>query len=79
MIGRDSTACGADGHCITCSDEGAPMRVAEPAVSGLALCADATGRVAEVEVSLMDGVVPGDLLLVHAGVAIARLPAEAAR
>ena len=34
MIGRDSTACGADGHCITCSDEGAPMRVAEPAVSG---------------------------------------------
>ncbi len=78
MIDRDSTMCGADGHCITCSDEGVPMRVAGPPFSGLALCADAAGRESEVEVSLVDCVVPGDLLLVHAGVAIARLTAGAA-
>ena len=52
------------------------MRVAEPARDGLALCADDAGRESEVEVSLLEGVVPGDLVLVHAGVAIARLPAE---
>lgn len=52
------------------------MRVVDPGVAGLARCADAEGRESEIEVSLVDHVVPGDLVLVHAGVAIARLPGE---
>lgn len=52
------------------------MRVAEPGAAGLARCIDAEGRESEIEVSLVDNVMPGDLLLVHAGVAIARLPGE---
>jgi hypothetical protein len=59
--------------CVTCSDEG---RVAElsswpeadraQAVSG--------GRVETIDVSLVDGAQPGELVLVHAGVAITRVP-----
>ncbi len=72
-----STACGPDGHCITCSDQATPMRVVgAAAAAGLAFCTDAGGNESEVEVTLVNDVVQGDLLLVHAGVAIARLPAE---
>ncbi len=78
MTGHFSTTCGADGHCITCSDAATPMRVVEPGRAGLARCTDAEGRESEIEVALVDDVVRGDLLLVHAGVAIARLPAEGA-
>jgi len=58
--------------CVTCSDEG---RVAEVS----AVRADrrveviTEGRHETIDVSLVDPVVPGDLLLVHAGVAIASL------
>jgi len=76
VTGYHSTACGADGHCITCSDEAFEMRVVESLATGLARCTDAGGRDAEIEVTLVDDIVPGDLLLVHAGVAIARLPAK---
>ncbi|MBA3659202.1 MAG: HypC/HybG/HupF family hydrogenase formation chaperone [Gemmatimonadales bacterium] len=40
---------------------------------GLALCADAEGRPAEVEVDLIDRVAEGDVILVHAGVALVRV------
>ena len=33
----------ADGHCVTCSDEGVAMRVVEAAADGLALCAGEDG------------------------------------
>jgi hypothetical protein len=58
--------------CVTCSDEG---RVAEVS----AVRADrrveviSEGRHETIDVSLVDPVGPGDLLLVHAGVAIASL------
>jgi hydrogenase maturation factor len=39
---------------------------------GLALCEDAAGAHSSVEIALVDGVAPGDLLLVHAGTALAR-------
>lgn len=60
-------------HCVTCSDEGVPMRVVEPEADGLALCADGDGRRRSVETTLVGPVAPGDALLVHAGVALLRL------
>ena len=58
-------ACGAGGHCITCSDEGLPMRVLEAADDG--------GAHHTVETALVAPVAPGDELLVHAGVALVAL------
>ena len=58
-----------ENHCVTCSDEGVPMRVQALRDDGLALCDDGT----EVMVDLVTPVEPGDELLVHAGVALARL------
>jgi hydrogenase maturation factor len=61
-------------HCITCGDEGIEMRVAQAAdAHGIARCQAGDGAPAEVDVLLVEPVVPGDLLLVHAGVAIARV------
>jgi hydrogenase maturation factor len=54
-------------HCITCSDEGVPMRV-ERVVERIAIC-----QGAEVMTDLVDDVQPGDQLLVHAGVALVKL------
>lgn len=60
--------------CITCSDEGVPMRVVAigPGV-GLALCEGPEGRRSEVMTGLVVGVAVGDVLLVHAGTALIRL------
>jgi hydrogenase maturation factor len=59
-------------RCITCSDEGLPMRVVEPArADGIAICVDEAGADHEVAVDLLDPVAVGDDILVHAGVAIA--------
>lgn len=58
-------------HCITCSDEALP---------GLVLSVDNEAGLAtvsihsatrEVDITLVDEVVPGDMLLVHGGVALA--------
>jgi HupF/HypC family protein len=54
-------------HCITCSDEGVEMRVLA-VDDGLAHCDGG-----EVMTDLVGGVEPGDTVLVHAGVAIARV------
>lgn len=43
------------------------------APSGLARCADAGGAIRDVETGLLDTVVPGVRLIVHAGTAIGRL------
>jgi hydrogenase maturation factor len=70
-------SCDSD-HCITCGDDGDPMTVVRiDEVRGLALCSGDDGARSTVETALVDPVVPGDLVLVHAGTAIARL--EAAR
>ena len=65
--------CDREGHCVTCSDEGVPMRVLAPAGEGLALCADAEGRACEVLTGLVGPVGVGELLLVHAATALTRL------
>ena len=64
-------------HCITCSDEGVPMRVAalldDP---DLAICVDEGGARTDVMTALVEDVRVGDRLLVHAGTALLRLEAE---
>jgi hydrogenase assembly chaperone HypC/HupF len=61
-------------HCITCGDDGVPMRVLRvDERRGLALCVDETGERHTVEIALVESVRGGDQLLVHAGTAIAAL------
>ena len=61
-------------HCITCSDEGIAMRVERvDQARGLALCATEDGAQSTVEIALVEPVAAGDLVLVHAGVALAEL------
>jgi len=69
--------CGSD-HCVTCGDDGEAMAVvALDTERGLALCEDAAGARHTVETALVEPVDLGAALLVHAGTAIARLPAVA--
>jgi hypothetical protein len=62
-------------HCITCGDDGEPMTVvAVDRERGLALCSSDDGLQATVETALVEPVIAGERLLVHAGTAIVRLP-----
>ena len=71
---------GPEGGCITCGDVAVPMRVREvDAAQGLALCQDDAGGMAWVEAALVADPAPGDLLLVHAGTALAALEPEERR
>jgi len=73
----DAMRCDAEHHCITCGDDGAPMRVLRlDEVRGLALCADEEGTHHTVEIDLVAPVAPDQMLLVHAGVALVRLEEE---
>jgi hydrogenase maturation factor len=65
----------ADPHCITCSDEGIEMTVVAMTQCG-AQCRDPEGIDQRVEVELVEPVSIGEVLLVHAGVAIANLGAR---
>ena len=59
-------------HCITCSDDGVPMTVVRvDSERLLALCEDEAGKRSSVEIALVDPPAPGQVLLVHAGTAIA--------
>ena len=61
-------------HCVTCGDDGIPMRVvAVDEDRALALCEAEGGARESVEIALVDAVAPGDALLVHAGTALAKL------
>jgi hydrogenase maturation factor len=63
--------CASD-HCITCSDEGVAMRVVEANGNGLARCIDERGE-SDVMIDLVGPVDIGDMLLVHAGVALTKV------
>jgi hydrogenase maturation factor len=63
-----------DEHCVTCSDEGVEMTVVEMTQCG-AQCRDPDGIDQRVEIDLVEPVAIGEVLLVHAGVAIANLGA----
>ena len=63
-------------HCITCADEGIALRVLE-LDAATALCAEGDNVVRSVAIDLVAPVAVGDVLLVHAGVAIRRLATPA--
>lgn len=68
-------ACELTDGCVTCGDVAVPLTVL--ASRGVdARCRDAEGREEVVATELVGPVSPGDRLLVHAGVAIARLEEE---
>ena len=78
-----STAAVAPAHCvgdvcITCSDEAVPVRITELRRDELALVATEAGTFEEVSIALVDAGV-GDVVLVHAKEAIARVAASAFR
>ena len=65
--------------CITCGDQGVPVRVlSADETTALAVCADASGATEQIATELVGPVAPGDVLLVHAKVALAHLDAEEA-
>ena len=62
-----------EGHCITCSDEALPAKILRiDEETGLALV-EVKDTTEEIDITLVDSVVPGDLVLVHGGVAISLL------
>ncbi len=58
--------------CVTCGDQAIPVRVLEVR-EGVAVCEDRVGNRAEIAIELIPDAGPGDVLLVHGGVAIARV------
>lgn len=60
-----------DNHCLTCSDELLSVRVVLVYDVGTALV-ELGGLREEIDISLIGQVRPGDILLAHAGVALAR-------
>ena len=65
--------CDDESHCITCGDEALPLLVLEvDDERELALCSNGAGDRSSVEIALVAPVTRGDVLLVHAGTAIAR-------
>ena len=63
----------AEGHCITCSDEAVTVQVLQvDSETGIAFVT-VQDKTEEVDITLVEDVVPGDWLLVHGGVAIANV------
>lgn len=67
-----------DDVCVTCHDEGRPGEVVTASADGMAQVRTARG-VETVATMLVDPVVAGDLVLVHAGTAIRRVGEELRR
>ncbi len=66
----------ADFHCITCSDEAVSVCVIS-VDQATALAQVAVGdKTGEVDVSLIESVKPGDILLAHGGVALAHVSGD---
>jgi len=64
--------------CVTCSDEGRLGEVVSPSADGMAAVRTARG-VESVATALIDPVVAGELVLVHAGTAIGRIDEQERR
>jgi hydrogenase maturation factor len=64
--------------CVAPAGRGVPMRVLarDPRGGSRARCAAVDGIPATVETALVGSVEPGEIVLVHAGVALLRLDAE---
>ncbi len=74
-ISDTSCVLDAEGHCVTCSDEALPAKVLHvDQETGLALVM-VKDTTEEIDITLVDDVAPGDILLVHGGIAIGHVPA----
>jgi len=64
-----------EGHCITCSDEALSASVLRvDSENGLALVTiEGSETAEEIDITLVDDIAPGDVVLVHGGVAIAHI------
>ena len=67
-----ATDCSDDGVCITCSDEGRLGEVIVADASGRARVRTARG-IEVIDTTIVSAVAPGDLVLIHAGAAIAEI------
>jgi hypothetical protein len=74
LLLEDPLACTDDAVCITCSDEGRVAEVRAVLPTGLVEVL-VEGRPETVDASLVAPIAPGDLLLIHAGVALTTLEA----
>jgi hydrogenase maturation factor len=63
----------AEGHCITCSDEALQVRVLHVDQENEIAQVTINDTSEEIDITLVESVAPGDVLLVHGGVAIARV------
>ena len=63
----------ASGHCITCSDEAIQGRVISFDLATLQATVAIGDAITEVDAMLVDELAPGDTVLIHGGVAIAKL------
>ncbi len=73
MISHNADGCSAEGgYCITCSDEALEAELLRIDEGGTALVA-VGAQTLEIDVSLLDGLAVGDRLLIHGGVALAKL------
>ena len=68
-----SCAFDTEGHCITCSDEALQVRVMYVNEDNGLAQVTLNGTEEEIDISLVESIKPGDILLVHGGVAIARV------
>jgi hypothetical protein len=77
LLTSEAAAC-VDDVCVTCSDEGRPAEVILPpdGAFGTALVRTAAGE-EQIDVTLVGDVVPGDLLLIHAGSALTKVGGSA--
>ncbi len=57
--------------CLTCGDAGVPVRVLD-SDGMVAICEDRAGNATEVALEFVPPVRPGDVLLVHGGIALAK-------
>lgn len=57
------------GYCVTCSDEAVAAKVVEIVEPQLAKV-EFNGELVEIDISLLEEVQPGDMILIHAGVAL---------
>lgn len=74
MDATGATRCDDPHHCITCSDEGVPMRVlALDSDKSIARCEAETGAESDVLVGLIENLEVGETVVVHAGTALSRL------
>jgi hydrogenase maturation factor len=68
-------ACEPDAHgrCLTCSDEALPATVLQIDEEHWTAVVQVENQITEIDISLVDDVTTGMVLLVHGGVALGRL------